>query len=220
MTGWTKAVLRHISGVGQPRETDSSLSHCTVFRHMMPLSWFVLGSFYVSSLVHSVLVLQCCRILEQQPQAEILPGNSTGFLVRVRYTLLSSCPIGILNIGLATTFLSSIRKYSNIYSFELELFYMTNEQFVSTLMFSSFVLTLPLLFSPEWYSCLFIEKRFLFDSHQPGGCSNDSLSDLSDLTVFFFYLALPVQEGYEKMNCTHASLQALHPPEVSCSAEK
>ena len=29
-TGRTKAVLRDVSGVGQPRETDSSLSHCTV----------------------------------------------------------------------------------------------------------------------------------------------------------------------------------------------
>ena len=47
-TVWTKAVLRDVSGVGQPRETDSSLSHCIVFRHMMPLSWFVLGSFCVS----------------------------------------------------------------------------------------------------------------------------------------------------------------------------
>ena len=46
----------------------------------------------------------------------------------------SFCPIGILNIGLAKTFLSSIRKYSNIRSFELELFDMTNEQFVSTLL--------------------------------------------------------------------------------------
>ena len=45
----------------------------------------------------------------------------------------TSCPIGILNVGLATTFLSGIRKYSNIRSFELELFDMTNEQFVSTL---------------------------------------------------------------------------------------
>ena len=42
-TGWTNAVLRDVSGVGQPRETDSSLSHCTVFRYMMLLSWFVLG---------------------------------------------------------------------------------------------------------------------------------------------------------------------------------
>ena len=42
----------------------------------------------------------------------------------------TSCPIGILNIGLAATFLSSIRTYSNIRSFDLELFDMTNEQFV------------------------------------------------------------------------------------------
>ena len=47
---------------------------------------------------------------------------------------LTSCPsIGILNIGLATTLLSSIRKYSNIRSFELELFDVTKEQLVSTL---------------------------------------------------------------------------------------
>ena len=49
----------------------------------------------------------------------------------------TSCPIGILNIGLATTFLSGIRKYSNIRSFEFELFDMTNEQFVSTLVSSN-----------------------------------------------------------------------------------
>ena len=42
-TGWTNAVLCDVSGVGQPRETDSSFSHCTVFRYMMLLSWFVLG---------------------------------------------------------------------------------------------------------------------------------------------------------------------------------
>ena len=72
--------------------------------------------------------------LGQHPQAENLPGNSTGFLFGICSTLLSSCPIGILNFGLATTFLSSIRKYSNIHSFELELFNMTNEQFVSTLL--------------------------------------------------------------------------------------
>ena len=35
-TGWTKAVLRDVSGVCQPRETDSSLSHCTVFRYCNP----------------------------------------------------------------------------------------------------------------------------------------------------------------------------------------
>ena len=45
----------------------------------------------------------------------------------------TSCHIGISNIGLATTFLSSIRKYSNISLFKLELFDMTSEQFVSTL---------------------------------------------------------------------------------------
>ena len=45
----------------------------------------------------------------------------------------TSCPFGILKIGLATTSLSSIRKCSKIRSFELELFDMTNEQFVSTL---------------------------------------------------------------------------------------
>ena len=46
----------------------------------------------------------------------------------------TSCPIGILNIGLATTFLSRIRRYSNIRLLELELFDMTKEQFVSTLL--------------------------------------------------------------------------------------
>ena len=55
-------------------------------------------------------------------------------------------PIGILDIGLATTFLSSIRKYSDTtHSFELELFDMTNEQFVSTLIAS-------LSLFPEFYT--------------------------------------------------------------------
>ena len=85
---------------------------------------------------------------------------------------------------------------------------------VGKYMFSSFVLTLPLFFSPEWYSCLFIKKRFLL--------IHTSLDDVHMIlclifqtyNMFFFYLALPVQEGHEKMNGTHASLQALHPSKV------
>ena len=32
---WVKAVLRDVSSVGQPHETDASLSHSIIFRHMM-----------------------------------------------------------------------------------------------------------------------------------------------------------------------------------------
>ena len=34
-TAWITAVLRDVSGVGQPREADASLSYCIVFRDMM-----------------------------------------------------------------------------------------------------------------------------------------------------------------------------------------
>ena len=44
----TKTVLRDVSGIGQRSVTDTSLSHCIVFHHMMLLLRFVLGSFCVS----------------------------------------------------------------------------------------------------------------------------------------------------------------------------
>ena len=39
----TKAVLRNVSDVGQRSATDASLFHCIAFRHVMLLSWFILG---------------------------------------------------------------------------------------------------------------------------------------------------------------------------------
>ena len=137
----TKAVLGAVCRFGQRSVTDASLSrsHCIVFRHVMLLSWFVLGSFCVSVTVSVTVPFR----LEQHPQAGFrlgihthkkkkkkhdLPDNATGFLVMVCCTL-TSCPIGILNIGLATTFQSGVRKYSNGCSFKLE-------QFVPTQCFS------------------------------------------------------------------------------------
>ena len=48
-----KSALRDVSGVGQPRETDSSLSPASFF-----VTWCV---YHGSSWVPSLLVLQCCR---------------------------------------------------------------------------------------------------------------------------------------------------------------
>ena len=52
-TAWTKAVLRDVSGVGRPSETDAGLSHCIVLRPMM--------LYHGWSWVHSVIMLECCR---------------------------------------------------------------------------------------------------------------------------------------------------------------
>ena len=63
----TKTVLRDVSGVGQRSVTDTSLSHCIVFRHAMLLWRFVLGSFCVSVAVLSNL--------EPRPQAGFRSGK-------------------------------------------------------------------------------------------------------------------------------------------------